>query len=418
MRMFLARKRFGFTAIELLLVLGVLAITSGLSIPMYRQYLIRSDLEISRQNITQGLQRARFLSQVAMNDSAWGFATFGLPDRGILFMGDNFATRNPAYDEDYSIPDTIGVTGLTEVSFSKIEGRPSAMGTITLTALNGEQRNITVNIGETGTIDIPDDWIDICVSEQTIKAPESLWTYYQNHGALMGACGLPIPISSAPSSAPSSLQSSTPASAPSSALSSSGGDSGPEVVVDDDTVNPTEAFSCDLQVLGAAITYGGTYDMPVTLQIGIGGEWINPYGDWSKPVDANVNDGQQHTYICADPYDAEETIDVHAKTWKKKGGKDGTQNNHWTGWRQQSTETAHNQLVDVLVDGDPVPDIPAMANQASIQDFVEDYIDLGTGKIILQPNQVLYLFELGTTNPNSSAADFQDLVLLLTLTTP
>ena len=401
MRMFLARKRFGFTAIELLLVLGILTITSGLSIPMYRQYLIRSDLEISRQNITQGLQRARFLSQVAMNDSAWGFATFGLPDRGILFMGDNFAERNQAYDEDYAIPDTIEVTGLTEVSFKKIQGTPSAMGTITLIALNGEQRTITVNIGETGIVDIPDDWIDICVSAQTIRAPESLWTYYRDQGASMGVCGGSTDDDD------------------DDYADDDDDEGGPGADIEDATVKPTEDFSCELKVLGAAITYGDSYDIPVTLQISMGGGWIDPYGDWDYPVDANVNDEQQNNYFCTNTYNAGTPIDIRARSWvKRKSRYDGTLNTHWKVNIQQSTGTANNELVMVLVNGDPVPDIPAMADQASIQDFVEDYIDLDTGTINLNSNQVLYLFELGTEDPNSSAADFQDLVLLLTLTTP
>jgi hypothetical protein len=85
---------------------------------------------------------------------------------------------------------------------------------------------------------------------------------------------------------------------------------------------------------------------------------------------------------------------------------------------QQSTGTANNQNVVVLKNGDLIPDVPGMENQASIQDFVEEYINLGTGTVGLQSNQALYLFELGTTNLQSSAADFQDLVLLLTLLNP
>ncbi|MDD5469202.1 MAG: prepilin-type N-terminal cleavage/methylation domain-containing protein [Candidatus Peribacteraceae bacterium] len=397
----LMRHRCGFTAIELLLVLGILAVTAGLSMPMYRQYLIRSDLEVSRQNISQGLQRARFLAQVAMNDSAWGFSTDGLPGRGILFMGGSFATRNAEYDEYYSIPVTIAVSGLTEVTFSKITGQPSAMGTITLTALNGEQRTITVNIGETGEVGIPDDWMDICIdpfgeSPQTIKAPDSLWEYYESQGATLGICG-------------------------------QGGDEGgngedveegPDVVIDDATVESSGDFSCNLQVLGAAITSGGL-PLPVTLQVGIGGGWIDPFGDWNQPVNASVNDGQQHSYSCTSTYSQGTPIDVRARSWtKKQWWYDGSSNTHWKVLMQQSTGTANNQYVVVLKDGDPVPDVPGMENQASIQDFVEAYINLETGTVSLQPNQALYLFELGTTDLQSSAADFQDLVLLLTLLNP
>lgn len=34
-------------------------------------------------------------------------------------MGDSYATRNPLFDELYSLPQTLSVSGLTEVSFQK-----------------------------------------------------------------------------------------------------------------------------------------------------------------------------------------------------------------------------------------------------------------------------------------------------------
>ncbi|MDD3896857.1 MAG: prepilin-type N-terminal cleavage/methylation domain-containing protein [Candidatus Peribacteraceae bacterium] len=406
MRLPMAHRR-GFTAIELLLVLGILATTASLSFPMYRQYLIRSDLEVSRQNIAQGLQRARFLAQVAMNDSAWGFSTDGLPGRGILFMGGSFAMRDAEYDEYYSIPATVAVSGLTEVTFAKITGQPSAMGTITLTALNGEQRTITVNIGETGEVGIPDDWLDICIdpfgeSPQTIKAPDSLWEYYEGQGAMLGICG--------------QTDGGEEEGGEEEGGEEEGGD--PDVVIQDDTVESSDDFSCNLQVLGAAITSGGL-PLPVTLQVGIGGGWIDPFGDWDHPVSANVNDGQQHSYSCTSTYSQGTLMDVRARSWtKKQWWYDGSSDTHWKVLMQQSTGTANNQYVVVLKNGDPVPDVPGMENQASIQDFVEAYINLETGTVSLQPNQALYLFELGTTDLQSSAADFQDLVLLLTLLNP
>jgi len=42
-------------------------------------------------------------------------------------------------------------------------------------------------------------------------------------------------------------------------------------------------------------------------------------------------------------------------------------------------------------------------------------VDTATRRIKLLENQAIFLFEIGTTNLNSSAADFQDLVLLVTL---
>jgi len=398
--------RSGFTAIELLLTLGLITVSAGMAVPVYRQYLIRSDLEIARQNISQGIQRAKFLSQVAMNDSSWGFSTDALPGRGVLFMGDSYATRNAEFDEEYSIPQTIAISGLSEVSFSKITGRPEETGTIVLTALNGEQRMIAVSVGDDGTVSIPEDWMEICVdpygeNPRTVRVPDSLWEYYEGQGAQIGACG--------------SVPEADDDDADDDADDDDGGDA--DFVIDGDTVVPNQNFTCELKVLGAAITSGGSH-VPVTLQAKFGGVWVDAFGPWNMAVDADVNDGQQHTYDCTNIYTAGTQIEVRAQSWQKKSWwYSGASNTHWNVIMMHNTNNEPgNDHIWVLRDGDPVPDVPGMSSQASIEDFVSDYVNLQTGLMEMGPGQVVYLFELGTNDLDSSAADFQDLVLLLTLT--
>jgi len=55
-------------------------------------------------------------------------------------------------------------------------------------------------------------------------------------------------------------------------------------------------------------------------------------------------------------------------------------------------------------------------NQESLESILVNYLD-SNGDLVLDDNQVLYLYEVGTSNPNSAAYDFQDLVLLLTTRT-
>ena len=73
--------------------------------------------------------------------------------------------------------------------------------------------------------------------------------------------------------------------------------------------------------------------------------------------------------------------------------------------------------VKVLRNGSPVPSIPAFQDQANLATFVAPYVNVATQKIVLQDNQAIYLFELGTSNLSSPAADFQDLVIMVTLAT-
>ena len=68
----------------------------------------------------------------------------------------------------------------------------------------------------------------------------------------------------------------------------------------------------------------------------------------------------------------------------------------------------------MLRNGDPVPSIDGIYGQGSVKDFVSDYIDVSSNTMALEDNEVIYLYELGTTY-SSSSADFQDLVVLVSL---
>lgn len=79
----------------------------------------------------------------------------------------------------------------------------------------------------------------------------------------------------------------------------------------------------------------------------------------------------------------------------------------------ESKDSDSPQLL-VLKDDDPIPpNMTPFDNQSTIEDFLKNYIE--DGKIKLANNQVIYLFELGTTNANSPAFDLQDNVVLATI---
>ena len=185
--------------------------------------------------------------------------------------------------------------------------------------------------------------------------------------------------------------------------------------IDGGSVVPTETYAAKVEVLGAAIV-AGSYDMPVTVKVKIGGESLTPWGSFGKPLSGNVNDDQNpREHITPDVLDADVAISVRGRSWiKKSSNYSGNKNKHWKEYMQVRSDENSPQ-VKVLRDGDPVPNIEGYAGQEDVEDFVGDYIDAETGYITLGVNQAIYLFELGTTNLNSAAADFQDLVVLVTL---
>ncbi|MGK7939848.1 MAG: hypothetical protein AB4062_06800 [Crocosphaera sp.] len=78
-----------------------------------------------------------------------------------------------------------------------------------------------------------------------------------------------------------------------------------------------------------------------------------------------------------------------------------------------SSNHSNSPQLEVLVNGDPAPDLTPFANQNTIEFFLQNYIK--DGKVNIANNQAIYLFELGTTDQGDSAFDMQDNVVLATV---
>jgi prepilin-type N-terminal cleavage/methylation domain-containing protein len=133
----------GFTLPEVLLSLTLISIMGGMIIPMYRTFMVRNDLDIATIGIAQNLRRAQALSQSADGDTSWGLHV-GVGSI-LVYKGASYVSRDSLYDENTSMPTTIVPTGLSEVTFSKVVGTPSATGTFMLTSQSNETRNVTIN---------------------------------------------------------------------------------------------------------------------------------------------------------------------------------------------------------------------------------------------------------------------------------
>jgi hypothetical protein len=179
---------------------------------------------------------------------------------------------------------------------------------------------------------------------------------------------------------------------------------------------PEEETSAEVKVLGADISSGGSYSIPVTLSITAGSDTFTPWGDIDEPIDGNVNDGENPRSHTLENCAAGASISVRATSWlKKKSSYSGKSKNHWYEYLSIDSHSGDDNVM-VLRDGDSVPDIDPFMDQADIGAFVKDYVE--DGKVKLESNQAIFLFELGTTSLSSSAADFQDLVVLVTLSEP
>lgn len=198
----------------------------------------------------------------------------------------------------------------------------------------------------------------------------------------------------------------------------------PEFEIVAKAVVPATHFQARVEVLGAEFGYGPGRDLPVTVEVGIGSESFGPFGPPTSPTLGSVNDGRNpRGAALPGTYPAGTPIHVVGRSfsrWARATAPPEPGRRHAgldRDFRLSMTVDTRDTppTVMALRDGDPLPDRPAIRNQAEISDLVRDHVDPATGRVRLRPDQVLYLFELGTADLRNPAADFQDLVVLLTL---
>ena len=136
-----------FTLVELLLVLGIVALLVGVSLPLAVDFYNNRQLDIHEQGIVQTLRRAQLKAMSMEFDSSFG--VYATSTKYVLFKGTSYVSRDNAFDEISDLPANLQITGISEVVFSRLNGLPSKVGTTTLTIGN---RTETININEMGRV--------------------------------------------------------------------------------------------------------------------------------------------------------------------------------------------------------------------------------------------------------------------------
>lgn len=136
------QSRKGFSLIEILLTVSVIAMLAGIALPYSLRMVSKNDLDTAVFSAARALAQAQSNAQAGYRDSAWGVKA----QRGsiTLFQGASYAARNVSHDETSSIGGTA-TSGNAEIVFQKLYGEPTAAGSLTLTGLNNDTRSITIS---------------------------------------------------------------------------------------------------------------------------------------------------------------------------------------------------------------------------------------------------------------------------------
>lgn len=141
--MFIKKNIIGFSLLEVMLTISLLALIAAFSAPAFMSLQNRNDVDIATSASAQALRRAQSLSEAMWKDSEWSVHFEN--NQVTIFKGTTYSTRTTSEDDINNLSGGVTFSGLSNVTFSKDSGEPTSTGTITINGQGNETRIVTIN---------------------------------------------------------------------------------------------------------------------------------------------------------------------------------------------------------------------------------------------------------------------------------
>ncbi len=149
----MSRTRFitGFTFIEVLVTVAIVAVLTTVSVVSFSTYLRRENLLANRSALLSGLREARSRTLASIGGSQYGVKIDA--DRFTVFPGSTFSSSTA--DASYMFSQGVKITTtIPVVVFTRVTGNASASGTIEMFLTNDPETKKLVYVQNTGLINI------------------------------------------------------------------------------------------------------------------------------------------------------------------------------------------------------------------------------------------------------------------------
>lgn len=132
----------GFTFIELLLVISITLIIGSYSAVFFSRFISQNAVSNTQDQLTNQLRKAQLYAMMSKQNSNWGvnFSSNTI----TLYQGNSFAARNTAFDEVFTVNNSVTVSGLSDTNFARMTGIPNTTSSVTVSGTGGS-KTITVN---------------------------------------------------------------------------------------------------------------------------------------------------------------------------------------------------------------------------------------------------------------------------------